>query len=483
MPDTLSTTRAPERIPTGFEAWHARCFMRGSVRASKALCAGIFLGAALLGRPVFAGSCGAPGQCGNEVPHVCITTESRTGAGGVSDNDARPANEAPCGINYADCASDVTIHFGISIDSTGAAAGDVLQVWAGPGQTACFDDSARAGTGQVCWKVANDQSVDATNVDVRAMDIAAYLNATSLPADYKKATEVSKACEAQTDPGPISLNLFFMLVKSDGKTRDDAATIAEYEFQADTLGPFAPTAVSVTVNDGYVSLSWTASTDTSIAGYNVYCQNFGKDATASAPIDSGPSDTGINIADGGLSGMACFPNGAGDIFNPVFVKSAMTTVTTEASTPATTNEAGMVIDGGSTSTTTSTASGLAGISEIPLGNGVRLCASPYDTLDGSNTSGAVASSATFTLVNYDYYVFAVAAVDSFGNVGPVGDITCGIPGPLDDFWLHYTDDGGLAGGGYCALQFVGTPGGSVLMAVGMGFVGVAFMRRRRRRRP
>jgi hypothetical protein len=494
MPDTLSTTGASARIPAGFEPWHARCFSKGSVRASKALCAGLFLGTVLLGRPAFAGNCGTPGQCGGVSPKVCISAATRTLQGGASDNDARPPEENPCGINYADCARDVTINFQLAIDASSAAAGDTLQVWAGPGAKSCINDAARSGSGQLCWKVADDQTPDTPSVNVRAMDIAAYLDATTFPANYSKANDVSKACEAQTSPGPISISIYFMLVTSDGhidygptnctptSTSSCPAPVAEYEFQADTLGPFAPTAVSISVNDGYVTLSWTPSQDTSIAGYYVYCENFGKDASSAGEKEAGPTDSGgINVADGGLTGMACLPAGAGDIFNPVFTETASTSITTEASTPVTTNEAGAVVDG-STSTSTSTVSGLAGISQIPLGNGVRICASPTDDLDGAMTSGAATSSATISLVNYDYYVFAVAAVDTSGNVGPVGDLVCGIPGPLNDFWMHYVADGGLAGGGYCALQFVGTPGGSMLMAVGMGFVGVTFLRRRRRRR-
>jgi hypothetical protein len=83
------------------------------------------------------------------------------------------------------------------------------------------------------------------------------------------------------------------------------------------------------------------------------------------------------------------------------------------------------------------------------------------------------------------YAITVAAVDSYGNVGPVGNLGCSTPTPVDDFYMAYTDDGGTAGGGYCALTAVGAVGAPAFGSVfGFGIAGsaVALARRRRRAR-
>jgi hypothetical protein len=221
------------------------------------------------------------------------------------------------------------------------------------------------------------------------------------------------------------------------------------------------------VNDGYVNVTWTRSGDTSIAGYNVYCQNLGKDAEAAKMQDT--ADTSSNVVDSGNLAGQC-----GDsIFNNANVFTTMPVSTTTTTTDSATSDA-LADDSGLTTTATT----FAGISDLPLS---LLCASPNEDVDGAMTSGATASGATINLTNYDYYVFTVAAVDELGNVGPIGALACGTPAPLADFWYDYTTEGGLAGGGYCALEAVGTPGGSVVMGLGMAFAGAGFLRRRKRR--
>jgi hypothetical protein len=444
------------------------------VRSWKAAWGGLAVGAVLLGDPgsARAQSCGAH-PCSDTIsPNVCITGASRTTSRGVTQTDARPAGENPCGINYADCAGDVTLDFALTIDATGAD-GDALQIWAGPPPTGangggCEQVSWRKGSAQACWPLAAPSSnIAATQVTVRAEDIAASLNATTLPTSYSAVHSVRQACQlSQTTPCPIALGIYIMLVKGDD-TVDGVPAV--YDFQADVLGPHAPSGVTSTINDGYVQIGWTPATDTCIVGYNVYCQNLGMDAAATH-VDAAQADTGGNVVDGGTTIEEC-----GDtLFSSADVYTTMSTSsTTTTKTDSATMDAGA---GDSDMTTTVT---YAGISNLPLD---LLCASPNDDLDGAMTSGAAASSATINLHNYDYYVFAVAAVDTSGNVGPIGaPIVCGTPGPIDDFWYNYTNEGGLAGGGYCALEAVGSPAGSALMGLGIAFAGAGLVRRRRGR--
>jgi hypothetical protein len=140
--------------------------------------------------------------------------------------------------------------------------------------------------------------------------------------------------------------------------------------------------------------------------------------------------------------------------------------TTPVTSDASDLEAGFVFDAGAPVPVTP-----AGISEIPASF---LC-SPF-------LAGSASGMAPLTgLKNFDHYVFGVAAVDQLGNVGPVGNLVCGTPGPVADFWYDYVNDGGLAGGGYCALDGVGMPAGGSCMAIGVGLGAIGLRRRRKQR--
>jgi hypothetical protein len=141
-------------------------------------------------------------------------------------------------------------------------------------------------------------------------------------------------------------------------------------------------------------------------------------------------------------------------------------------------------DSGSTqiaSTTNPTTQEVAGISNIAL------------TPD--YVAGSTVSSYTLTgLKTGDQYAIAVAAVDSYGNVGPLGVApsptngasgyaACSTPTAVNDFFNAYETDGGRAGGGYCSVNAVGAPEtwGASLFGLSVAAAAVARVRRSRRR--
>jgi hypothetical protein len=395
-------------------------------------------------------------------------------------------------INYADCECDATLTFTLTVSNPSA--GDTLQAWVGPpasepSSLGCSAPAARQSGGG-CWPVAstvpNSSITSPITMTVRARDIAYYLGNASPPTSYddvgstpgvKSVVDLAgaNACQQQPIPETLSLGIQFMLVETDGTVDGNLTAhvgFAEWPIQAGTLGPNAPSDVSVSVNDQYATVSWTPSSDTAIAGYNVYCQNFGAiDAATPSPTEGGSGAGGIS---GGVCGSSLF-SGAN-----VFTKTVMTVADSGTADADDTDLGGAVPESGLPTTTVVTQ---AGISQIVLGmGGVSLCASPTDDRDGALTAGSTTSSATISLTNFDYYAFGVAAVDTLGNVGPLGGpITCGTPGPIADFWYAYTNDGGLAGGGYCALEAVGMPAGGAVMGIGVSFFAVGLVRRRRRR--
>ncbi len=453
----------------------------------KVICCGLFFVAALLVAPA------AWAQI------VISNYPTRAFPNGTSDNDARPAQFDPGGsINYQDCANDIHLDFTLTVTGSG----DHLAVLAGPAGGACIPGSGVTTLPSGCWPVAKNMTLSSTmNVTVRARDVTAYLGSTTLPTTYSAVTSLSTACQSQSCPGPVKLGIYFLVENSDNSV-PSAEDAAEFEpVFAGTLGPQAPASVVGAVADGYVTLTWLPPTEPSILGYYVYCVDYG--AIGDAALPNVPDSTaGGNTCEDAQEGCVLDAGSLSNqcptsVFTYVYTKPSCTGATTptteagttaEAAAPVATEAGSTVVDG--EVIPTGPIDTPSGISQINIpgnrqlctpGGGPCLCASPgNDAIDGSSPSGPTASGATVNLTNLDFYVFAVAAVDSIGNVGPVGNLECGTPGPIRDFWYTYsTVDGGLAGGGYCALEGVGMPAGSACMMAGVGFAALSLLRRRR----
>lgn len=394
-----------------------------------------------LPRLAMAQTCANPGPC--VLPPA---NPPRNLPNGTSEGDARAPEFSPTGINYSDCVSNIDLTFSLQISNSPT--GEELQVWAGPWGSSptngpCVFSSSRQTE---CWPVLSGSITPEepiTSISVRAQDV---LNQTPTTT-YAAAT--SAVCQSQASPGATQLGIYFMFLATDGSVDGTAAV---YQLPVDTLGPFAPADVTLTVGDGNGTVSWTPPDDPSgsIVGYYVYCQNGGDAGTSTAVCGS-------------------------TAFAPVFtVDASVATEATDAGAEAAIDEdaansdAEVVIESGVTTVPVTP----AGISEIPTSF---LC-SPL--LSGSDTS-----TDTLTLVNFDQYAFGVAAVDQLGNVGPIGNLVCGTPGPIAGFWYDYVNDGGQAGGGYCALEGVGMPAGRACMAIGVGLAALALARRRRKTSP
>ncbi len=81
------------------------------------------------------------------------------------------------------------------------------------------------------------------------------------------------------------------------------------------------------------------------------------------------------------------------------------------------------------------------------------------------------------LTNGVHYDVVVSAVDGSGNVGPPSICVTDFPAPVNDFFKIYRQDGGQAGGSFCALEAVGQPAGAPIVGVGFGAVAFAMARR------
>ena len=194
--------------------------------------------------------------------------------------------------------------------------------------------------------------------------------------------------------------------------------------------------------------------------------------------------------------------GTPSCFSPVFTNQftvdgglgTTATTTSDAALPtsvSTTTDASLT-EGGTSGDSGSTAitSGTAPVTNVPEVAGISSIAlTPY------YVAGATSGSYTLTgLTTGNQYAVAVAAVDSYGNVGPIGVApspfsggasgvaACSTPTAIDDFYTAYSLDGGQAGGGFCSVIAVGKATTSMASLFGSG-LGIAAIARGRRRRP
>ena len=85
-------------------------------------------------------------------------------------------------------------------------------------------------------------------------------------------------------------------------------------------------------------------------------------------------------------------------------------------------------------------------------------------------------------VNGKVYAVAIAATDSFGNIGELSGAVCQYPEETSDFWRDYRGSGGQSGGGFCSVEGPGFPAGSFGVMVLVSFVGLTSLRRLQQRR-
>ncbi len=420
----------------------------------------------------------------------------------------RPSNLTPLGVNYSDCVQDMTLRFSVQVSGfTGA---NNLQVWATRSGDCSADTTRGVGsvTGATCWLVNGgstgllQQSAGTLNFDVRVQDLIGPQNAPPFPTTLvsEHVTSTNNPCLAQPSFAAVPMNIWFVPTNSANQYTGSGAY--NYPITTDMLGPPGPSGVSIADGDTLFVVNWTPNSDSDTQGYDVYldpaadtvfhanadasasvttetiCPDAGVPALVNANVDAetGASDSGTaaSSADAGCYTVNVAntpPSGAGTCPSTVLgpgggvVDSGAT-----VSTPVY-DDAGNLIDSGIVTNTK------GGLSTVPASYIVNANAGT-----GTTVSGLSGSTYTITgLTDGTTYTVGVAAVDGSGNVGPLGSVACDFPAPVNDFWKLYRQDGGQAGGGYCALEAVGAPVGSSLAVAGLGTVALAVARRRRRR--
>lgn len=207
--------------------------------------------------------------------------------------------------------------------------------------------------------------------------------------------EVSDAtCDKQVE---WSTTLFFLLFNGDTLL----ASTKWNETQIDTKAPTPPSAVSASGGDNAIFLNWTVTTEEQAIdaqGFAYYCTDGG--------MSVDPPAAGM----GGEAGVTCTAAGLEPGVYPPEENRCGATGSASA-------RAGVVVSGG--------LGGGTGNNRVVIDNGVT-------------------------------YGVGVAATDRVGNVGVLSPLVCATPEPVIDFFEHYKDRGGRAGGGFCGIT--GGPG-------------------------
>jgi MYXO-CTERM domain-containing protein len=355
-------------------------------------------------------------------------------------------------ISQQDCNDGDVFTFPYVLSNIGTSS---FEVWVAPNSsTDCSDKTARdnsTGTTK-CTQVYVDGAPAAKGeVKLKASVIAAAIDG------------VSGCTFTGSNTAPIPTNIFFMLVPGANTTVDASSVCKWADTSVDLTGPLPPTDVQAGIGDTIATLSYTiGSNQQDTLGYKFFCD----------PPPGAASSTGGAGGTGGTGGTGS---------------------TTNATTAATTGAGGAGGTGGSGGGTTSTTAGSGGASSGTNG-GASGCPSsvlvagqvPDLKYECGKTNGASGNATGLT--NGVTYAIGVAGYDNLGNVGKLSTMVCVTPGPVDDFWSVYKQSGGKAGG--CTVV-PSAPRARVErpeehtegagLAVGVGLLGLAALRRRRAR--
>lgn len=351
----------------------------------------------------------------------------------------------PTGISFDDCEKDVTLNFSLTL---GGLPQPNLHVEAWVGSSDCTDLASRTSTTATCKPAAplGISLSQTVSVHIKARDIVANQADNPKPVTYTAAPE-SACTSAQTTSGATSLSVYFLWLDGSGNSQ---GTAAKYDLKADLVGPAAPTNVSAGDGDRILVVNWNPTADTDTYGFQVFCD---------------PSDGLSTVTDGGASDAAAASSTQAICVDGGFSDGGVD----DAGNPL----PGEAIDGGCRFINVTDAGSAAGDPTCPAPTMKNVCAS----VGGNTSTSTVVDGRT----NGVRYTVSVAATDGFGNSGPPSTASCATPGPVNDFFNRYRDDGGGAGGGFCALERVGAKTSLSIFGV-TGLTAIAVLARRRRQR-
>ena len=378
----------------------------------------------------------------------------------------RRSEELVKSISLADCEADG--HFTMPV--TRQVTGNTLRVLTGGDTCDAADHNDRLKCPLVHEEGANakDYSVELTFRDLILANriFTAKCTAGSSAAGCTRETACTDLNEGQTQ----TITLRFSI--DDGSSNVIGGAIT-WAVAYDLAGPAAPQGVSLGVGEEQLIVKWTASTANDLDAYDFFCEpKPGASAQSFEPQGpGGAAGAGGGGAGGSAAGAGGSAAGAGGAAN---VGGAAAGGTANAGGAA----AGGAAAGGAANA--GGASGSAGASNASNCAATVLVAGgiPPSAYRCGSASSTTATSGTLSgLTNFTTYTVGVAAVDVLGNPGPLSELVCGSPEPVDDFFETYRRAGGQGGGGYCSIQRRSEPG--LLSVLGLALLGLTIRRARR----
>jgi hypothetical protein len=414
----------------------------------------------------------------------------------------RPVNLNPFGVNYADCVADMVLQFNLTLD--GFTGSQNMQIWA----TATGDCTATTtrGIGSIptCWQLEGSITLPVIGIattrsfNVRVQDLVGPENTPPNPPVV--VNEGAAACNAQTTFAAVPITVWFLPLDLQGNS---IGTPFSQTISTDLVGPPPPVGVGESVGDTLFNVTWTPNTDADTTGYDVfmdpppgsqptdaasvtdatftltpvlYCPDSGTTSITSTTSTSDAGDAGdatTTVTTTASVDAGCFYVNVGPTSTPGSVSNAGTCTSANLSggfsvdSGVVENEAGIVSAGGGISTISCA---------YVIGVGSNCYSAGGETVTGESTTQYTIEG----LTNGTTYDVVVAAVDGSGNVGPPSSCVHDFPAPVNDFFATYRNDGGRAGGSFCALDAVGLRVGSAGLFGGLGAGILAVLRRRRR---
>src|SRR5450432_1343113 len=290
---------------------------------------------------------------------------------GVSHTIARDGNRVNTAINYSDCVDEDAIKFALTLASRGSY---TLEVWVGSG---CDVQSTRTTTSSTaCWKVYS--ATPNTNYPVLSIPIRSILYGRTLASGSSttvdtsdggatSATSVASVPDACNDKSGTTaaqtITLYFMLVDA-GETAQ--GTITQWAGTYKLVAPLPPDNVSAGIGENLLVVGFSyadTTSDTTINGYQFFCDP--------PPGAAAAADAGVLPVDGGSTLPTC---GASDFLVP-----------------------GTQVD--------------AALQRFR-------CGQASSTASSGNATG---------LVDNVAYNVAVAATDTYENVGKLSTVACQVP--------------------------------------------------------
>jgi hypothetical protein len=246
-----------------------------------------------------------------------------------------------------------------------------------------------------------------------------------------------------------------------------------------------PGNIAVGIGDTLLIVNVPPTSDPSVVQWNVYCDPPPSEASAleTMPVDAASNDgvctaseAGADGGDGNVRGVdeaggspcgvglndAQIPSPGGCRTSGVLVSGGNGSYIDDAGETVTPQEDAAATEDGRATTS---------YGRMTLIPSKYLCGSVSASSTEANVLG---------LRNGNYYNVAVAAVDALGNVGPLSNVECAEPVPVNDFWRDYYRAGGQAGGGFCSARGVGEPSGTDGIGLIVAAGAVALLRRRAR---